>query len=356
MSRRRHPRGEVDREAGTDSFLDILANLVGILVILVVVVAIRVRQTVRVDPSDVAVMPVETPVRVTTRETSPIPVSLARPLTVHADDPEVSEELRRGVASARLELKSLQTELLAAASAPVITPDPKAADELRRQSRELRNETARQISVASARAADLARMTAKASSLQASLDEPDEPAAVVESLHHEVRPLARQAGRQVYVHLEAGRLTVIPGEELIGKALRHQRNNVRHPRYDGVYTGRVGPVDGVTLSYETRRSKSAMDAFGGGGDTDSQYWFEVQPDAESEPIERAVAAGSAFRRTLATLPSDATLSCIVKPDSFAEARTLQAFVNRRSQRLAFLPTAADVPALFGSGGTRIMGQ
>ena len=351
MSRRR-TRADGPSEAGTDSFLDILANLVGILVILVVVVAIRVKQTVR-GPVVAEHAPLEAtaPPR---RESAPIDVPMAAPKASQAADPAPSADLVADAARLAAELAAAQTRL-ASTPRPEAAADDGVVDRLQAESDDARRQTARLVSLTSARAADVARLSQSVASKRAELDDAADPRPRVESLHHEVRPLARTAGRQSYLHLAGGRLTVIPGEELVGKALRHQRDNLRTPRFDGTYAGRVGPVDGVTLSYETRRTASALDA-ALGGPAVSQYWFEVTDAARRETVEEALAPGSAFRRMLAAQPSDGTLSCIVKPDSYAEARRLQEFVARRPQRLAFLPTAADVPAMFGSGGVRVMGQ
>ena len=358
MNRRTRRRPESAGDAGTDSFLDILANLVGILVILVVVVAVRVRQTVRDVP--VAVEPTLPPPAASTpvprRSTMPIVVDFATPAPVRAANPDPSADVIAEVAELREQLQEAAGRLDAI---PVLDTEaaPHAeADALREQAADVRRQTAEVTAVSLARAADVARLRKRVQRIRRELDDAEEPVAAVESLHHEVRPLARAAGRQVYLHLSGGRLTVIPGDELIRRVVERQRRDLRNPRYDGVYSGRVGPVEGVTLSYESRRSGTAMDAIGLGAASQSQYWFDVAADAPAEVVDDAVTAGSHFRRTLAALPADASLSCIVTPDSYAAARRLQKFLLTRPQRLAFLPTPPDSPAMFGSNGVRVMSQ
>ena len=49
-------RAEDDRSAGQDSFLDVVTNIVGILIILVMVIGARVRQII-LEPPDAAAAP-----------------------------------------------------------------------------------------------------------------------------------------------------------------------------------------------------------------------------------------------------------------------------------------------------------
>ena len=351
MSARRPRRADAASDAGTDSFLDILANLVGILVILVVVVAIRVQRTVR-EP--VAALPAPT------LEDRPLDVAFAAPKPSRLPDPEPDAALLADVERLKSEAAALRKTLGDLPVATDLPDDTAGLDALRMESDALQKKTDGLIALTAARTRDLARLEREQGRLVRELEQLDDPPAKVETLQHEVRALARAASReQAYVHLERGRLTLLPTEELIKLAMRHQRTNFRNAAYDGVYRGTVGPVEGVTLSYEARRAAaSAMDSVVGGPvlAAVSSYWFEVTPQADTEAVGRAVEPGSRFRRRLATLPAGATVTCITKPDSYDAARTLQTFLQSRSQRLALLPTPADLPAIFSPSGTAVMSQ
>lgn len=369
MSRSRRRALPAASDEGTDSFLDILANLVGILVILVVVVAIRVRTTVAPSAVPVAVerlRPARPQPPVDPFRTQPLVVDFATPAAVREETPPVSDELLRQLARARQEADRLAAQIAELSAAPEPMKQGKDLSKqiasLSAQKVSLTRELERVTALAAARASDAGRLQREVGRLVRELEQVEDPPPVVESLTHEVRSLARAArGPQYRLELRGGLLTVLPDKELIPKVQRHLRDSLRRPRFDGVYLGKVGPVGGVTLSYAAKKAAtSAMDSV-----TDStmmsvaavaEFWFTVDETAERVAVREAVSPGSRLRRVLATAPKDATFACIVSPDSYPEARVLQDFMKSRPQRLAFLPVAADTPAVFGTHGADVMTQ
>lgn len=367
MSRRRSASNASD--AGNDSFLDILANLVGILIILVVIVAIRVQQTVQVDKDVVAAVG---PIKETKPPSKPAPIVLGMedlPINVSfaAPMPEIEAEPEPG-AVLQLRLAALEGEFSQLQSTRLISADPSDLAQLDQANTQLQSQLRQHDEYVSTAKTKLETLRQRYESVQkdlgraaAKLDEDIAPEKEVISIHHDIRAIASVAGPdRIYAQLSNGRLTLLPIDELIPKVVARAMRKYNNARDESMYSGRVGPIDGVSLVYEIPSGGSSAidDVFAQSSHPLSRLSFtvEVESDARSESIDLALQTSSSFRYALSRAAPGTSVSAFVYPDSFAAARQLQEFLQSGGVKLALQPLAFGEPIEHSAGGAAIMAQ
>lgn len=371
MSRRRSHQQDTD--SGNDSFLDILANLVGILVILVVVVAIRVQQTVpapsepvveasRPDAKVEFVRPLQPEIIRLGPEDLPINVSFAAPVAEVEAEPKPSSRLQ-------LELAALEGELKRASGRALPEADASQLAKLRVQNASIRNELAEHNSYVSATRRSLEEQRLRYADVERNIgravakleEEDDEPETEVVSLEHDVRAIAHVAGAdRLHIMLSQNAVTVLPVSKLTKEISSRVSRKYHNARSESSYEGWVGPIDGVSMRYECEMTgTSAMDdVFSRSAHPLSRVraTIHMSPIAVSEPIQRALERSSEFRFALSRSDRDTTVVAYVYPDSFAAARELQKFLQSGGVALALQPLPDGVPIGFAPGGSRAMAQ
>lgn len=373
MSRRVH--SGPSNEAGNDSFLDILANLVGILVILVVVVSIRVQQTVQVDQpvTETEIDPVETlpephpipPVRETIvlgPEDLPINGLFANPPVEYEAEPTANPALLTKLDSARSQLAALT-------ATPIATTDDESLEATRSAILTLSAEldansafVARVQTELEERRTEYRELKDAIGRAVAELEEELPPETTFVSLEHDVRAIARVAGSsQFYVELAENHVTLLPIKSLVPRMLKDLNTKVGRGRLDGTYEGRVGPVGGVSFYYSTSRGGSSPidslnDRPGGLPLNNLTFAIDISSSATSEPIDLAITDRSVFAYELARAAPGTSVTAFVYPDSFAGARKLQEALQARGVRLALQPIPEGVPIIHSPDGARAMSQ
>lgn len=354
-------------QSGSDSFLDIIANLVGILVILVVATALRVSNT----PSSESPEPTQAPAAAADPAALvPIEVPLAwdplprdRPIDVYLAGDPAPPPLRLPEPQANVDLIAAVRRLEETPTIkPVRTAELQARLRLLEQidasdpdGREVAELTG-QVGEAEAAIADLKSQLEAArvrlSTVQLSEDTP-------ESLVHEIRPVARAvslAETELYLYLRNDRLAVVPQQELIrqvGKSVSR-----RGPRgfAGGIMRGEVGPVGDFRAKYVLRRGgSSAMDdLLQTARSVQSTLFIETDTEQFGDPIDVALDRRSPLRRVVES--RRIVLTVAVYPDSFGAARKLQAYARDAGVRIALRPQPAELPLTFSSNGSGSMAQ
>ena len=361
MSRRKH-----DADAGTDSFLDVLANLVGILVILVVITALRAAAPAAAPPA---------PPRVAEPAPAREPLIAPRPNVVYelAPPPPPATDLiaaagaadRRAAAlAARLREEAARSAALAAEGERVDA----AAAALAARLEEARQATP--FAEADAAAADAALAAARAERDRWELVLAENSAAAARptaALEHTLLPVGRVVtGRELHFRLVGdgrGGATVrpVPVEELSGKIEADARAHRDRLLTRGEYEGVVGPVAGYEMRYRMEAEGDVMGRVRGGVSAGTRFglsrWIlESVDDLSAEPVPAALANGSEFRFALATAGSDATATFWVAPEAFAAYRELRAAARAAGLTVAARPLPADVPISGSPRGTRSVAQ
>ena len=325
---------------GQDAFLDVLTNMVGIIILLVVVIGIRtsraaMKAAAEQQPLPAAEATASKDALLDARRAALVAKQDAESLIRQVVDVHGETSLREQerqylstfVAAFEQELKDRRSELSA---------DQQRDFDLRRQlvqsQATLENLTREQVAL---------------------LSQPTE----VEAIENQPTPLARRStGREVLLHLSAGHLAVIP-EELVTETINDVKENIWRLKSQDGFIGTVGPISGFRLRYSVElvpvhgiaRDDSEMSA--------APYklspmvrpeliWYEIIPERSplGDPVDKAIEPNSELRQVLHDHPPDtATVVIAVYPDSIRELHQLKRELYAAGYATAEVPCVAGRP-------------
>lgn len=313
-----------EQEFGSESFLDVVANVVGILIILVMVVGMRIQK------SSAEAVEAEVPA-----------VDLS---AMRSQSQQLSRELDQLAAqiglSGRelLELASQQQDLAALGADRRREMDQRrlALDELSR----------RQLDEQQRRAA----AEQLASQLERDLEttESSKQKITIESYP---TPLSRTVdGKEQHFQLRAGRIAPIPLDELLVKLKADAQSQFWKLKDLPEATATVGPIDGFRLRYTFQRVDVPLeDQIAGRRMVSSMaqlsQWTLIPSDnLLGETLEEALLPQSEFHRALTKHRGrNTTVTLWTYPDSFKEFRRLKKELYQLGFPIAGRPMPADSP-------------
>lgn len=360
-----------EMEFGSDSFLDVLANIVGILIILIVIVGARLsrapilsreqvqsRQAAAQAASEAPAAPVEV-----AEEAEPAEVA---PAELEPDQPP--QEISR-------ELQALEAEL--AAITGQSADDEAALQATLSEEEQARQRLAEESGSLSIHADVLAQTKLRLAKLQRALGKKKEALTgvlaefeqvkhekpKVVQLKHHLTPISQSiVGEELHFRVSNNRVSVIPLKQLVervkGQMERQSSIMARHRQHEGS----VGPVDGYSLNYVIQRQMaSALEEMRHHGEVRVRLivaGWQVVPerDLEAETAEAALRAGSKFQIALMTAPPRSSLTFWVYPDSFALFRKLQSAAHAEGFIVSARPLPPGVPIAGSPHGTHSAGQ
>lgn len=316
--------GKKNREemaVGEDSFMDTIANLVGIMIILVVIVAARGYTTAKVQARANAEEKIE-----------------------QLDAPKsVVGQLDRDLESQIQQLQQYEQELMMRSAERMSLVDRVHLTEhaIGEQLRGL-DETATEELRSQAELSELEQQLADLVKQSGNL--PSSEVEVV-ALQHLPTPMAKTVfGKELHVMMRNNRLTVIPWDLLI-ESLKQQvqhtvARNTQRERIDDT----LGPIDGFMMRYRLVCRSGLMSdgraaAMGRMVELDK---FELDPTSEivTEQISEALRPGGRLRAELDAYRSQQTTVTVwVYPESFREFRILK----ERLFQEGFLCAARPMP-------------
>lgn len=340
-----------DREdqinAGYDSFLDTVTNIVGILIILVMVVGVRAQHA---------------PVKLDTTNTPEI-------------SPEVQSRRTRAEELARRStaLLSLRRDVLELAATTQAVEAERAAHEYERQrlalavalaKKELDERTAnlsqeqRQREQLTAAIAQLERDIA---AWETRLAEASSTAETVQIVNHPT-PLAVPTDfEEIHFVIRRGKIAYIPLESLLDELMSDARRKL--PRLFDMpeITGTVGPIGGFKLEYSViRRTIGEAEVAGvpgAGAYAQLRRWILIPKGEVGEPVATALEESSEFRRRVAGYrPDKTTVTIWCYPDGFADFRRLKDFLQERGYSVAGRPLPEGFPITGSPKGTKSSAQ
>ncbi|MFN0054149.1 MAG: hypothetical protein ACKV0T_18375 [Planctomycetales bacterium] len=351
---------------GSDSFLDVLANMVGILIILIVIAGVRVgRAPVIAKPSPAMEL------QATPQDSTPIdcipsaPELAAAPLEPESDEPPpaILEELAAlegelaGLAGRQADLA---TQMQALKQAQVAAKESLSATQqtAARRKAELEEQLSRVVRLEQTLGDRQEVLTA----LLAEFEEAQGAAAPVATIKHRLAPVSQEvAGEEIQFRLLGNRVSVVPwgrlAERLKFQLERQKDWLAKHGRHQGS----VGPVDGFSMRYTVeRQALSALEErrLGYGAFRVGLSYVEIvpEPDAPAETASEALRRGSRFAAELQAAPEGATLTFWVYPDSFGLYRQLQEASHAEGFVVAARPLPAGKPIAGSPNGSRSAGQ
>jgi hypothetical protein len=355
MIRRRRPTREIP--FSFDSFLDVVANVVGIILRLILVTWVGARAYTGLQPPP--------PPALTAIEE---PISLPEP-----QDP-LTPELERQ----REELAATQAKLLAEMKQWQQAQETRTAlgadlTDLNRHTQQLASEVA---SLESKKGESAGKTVALAFSLKEIQERNQRLRAEIEALKN--APSAKQTLRyrtpishplqseEVIFECNNGRVTLID----IGTMLEEIRQKVRDKgeqlRTNWEVRDVTQPVGGFQLRYTLERQHEALDSIRKDAKPNERAQFqyglegwEVVPVLadRGEPESIALAPGSAFRRVVDSLDVNQTAVTLwVYPDSFELYRKLRDYMHDHDVTVAGRPLPNGVPIASSRHGTVSRGQ
>ncbi len=325
---------------GSDSFLDIIANMVGIMIILVMIVGLRVRNVTvekplpSVDP-DVVVGPVAAEAR-----------RLERDLNKMVDEMKKLTALAEAKYDERGDLA-----LLAAAQQA----------ELDKQKASLADKEREAFDVQQAALLEQQRLSELERQLQF-LTETATPETIKVKTYP--TPLSRTVyGREAHFQLLEGRIVYVPLNELVDEVKRQVQQRMYRLRDMDEITETVGPIGGFRLRYSLERVNVGPSIQGGsisnGGAIIRTTQMTVVPQNQNlgETVAEALAERSEFRRTVADLDKNRfTITFWTYPDSFEAYRALREFLYQQGFTVAGRPLPMGQPISGSPQGSKTATQ
>jgi hypothetical protein len=312
---------------GHDSFLDIVTNMVGILIVLVLVVGLRIKNApATAEPSEEIRAAAE---------------------ALHKD--EVGEQpLRQDVAQTMQQLEAVAQEAaLRGQERDLLATAVAALEHQLRQRRDGLDAGARDdfdlrrgLSEVRAKMEDLQRR-------RAAVDSGPGETVVVQSYP---TPLAKNVtGEEAHFQLRGGRIAFIPLEPLLLTArsdARTKADKLVEGRTLPELTATVGPEGGFRLRYSAERhdevERTPQGVVRHVGLRFTRWQVIPVGSRLGEPVEAALAPDSQFRRVLANLRPETTITIWVSEDSFASFRALRKDLYQRKLPVAARPLPLNV--------------
>ncbi len=321
-------------EPGQDSFLDIVANLVGILIILVMIVGAQAKDAM-----------------------------LQADVTPDGVDQQAVEEQKNALADVGHDLQALldraekqQVEIAYRRSERdrILTLITTIEQDLEKQRGDLSHEAQQalelQRQIADARRAE--------ENLKLSREAVERSTAPVQVVMHRPTPLAKTVfGREVHFQMQGGRVVYVPLEELVEEFKTEAKQKTWKLRQAPSITETVGPIRDFRLKYTLKRETHNIETRAG---TAYQERIELDHfvlvpvrDNLGETLDVALQPQSQFRSLLGSFnPNDATVTVWVYPDSFDQYRQLKEELFKLGFLTASRPMPEGQPISGSPNGTR----
>ena len=335
---------------GHDAFLDIVANLVGILIILVVVLGAQ-SQTVIRD----AMVEKEQSIDPDAKPVSPdgldeLASMAARAASAQADSYRLEKTVK--VLDAKIQRQNERRAVLLA-----LLSEAEDAWETQKGRMDADHQS-------------IVDTEAKIQSLRRELEQLDAAEQELDSRQHNVveiahlpTPMAKTVfGKELYFRLKGNRLSVIPFEEL-AEEIGRDFHRTSGSRRTGVSDAAVGPVRGYIARYVMNRSNELVSD---GGKiarmTRARVMvasFEPLKEPHGEPIDQVLADDDWLDVELAGhSPTNSTVTVAVYPDSYGAFRKLREKFYAKGFPTAARPIKKGNPIYvnFAGGGSRSVAQ
>ncbi|MCS6852683.1 MAG: hypothetical protein NZ700_16120, partial [Gemmataceae bacterium] len=358
MIRRRRPIREI--AFSFDSFLDVVTNVVGIIIRLILVVWVGARSY--------------SEVQVRLQEATPRP----RPPRTLAVEPDRDEPLQEEITRHRMELARAQAALLDQLRQLDGLEQRYRAEEgaflalnARWQELEAEETEIERVAAEKGRAARMSQMSlAELEARQRKLTDEIRRLQQLPPLKKTLRyrtPISRPVqSEEVFFECHEGRVTFIPIAALLDEIRRTLEEKAKLLRTNWEVTDLTAPVGAFRLRYSLERQRDALDAVFGTGPPDPNANFsyglsrwEVVPitPIRGETLAEALAPQSQFRRIAEAIdPRQTVITIWVYPESFELFRQLRDFLYEREITVAGRPLPPGIPIACSRRGSRSLGQ
>ncbi|TWT83156.1 Ribonuclease Y [Planctomycetes bacterium CA13] len=348
MSQSKRNRTKI--ELGHDAFLDIVANLVGVLIILVVVLGTQSSQVINeIKAKTESELVIDEANRTASdAQLGELGQVTMRAAAAQADSDRLEATIKQcdqNIAQ-RQQQRSVMLDLLSEAKAAWDAEKErfdKKATEMASRNREF-EETKDQLA-----------------QLQGERERLEGEKQPVVAITHLPTPMAKTVfGDEIHFRLKANRLSVVPIERLIAE-IKNDFERAAGGSRDGLVEAAVGPVRGYVARYEMAKSREMVSRGGqvGLATRISLVGMSVAPLNEpiGTPIQTMFQKGSDLDIELAGRDAaTTTITVWVYPDSFAAFRHLKEHLYARGFAAAARPLPMDREITGGPQGSRSVAQ
>jgi hypothetical protein len=333
------PTHNPDEAFGSDSFLDIVANMVGILIILVIIAGLRAKGVPQqlID----AAVEVANEVRMLAAQRSSIEHETKR-LNRETD----------AVQQAQSEREAEQAQLAAARD--------QLKEEVERRRRELSGhaqgdfDLRRKLKAAETKLARVNSELAEGAKVQPR---------VATKIENYPTPLSQTvSGKELHFQLRGDRILYVPLEELVELFKSEVRSRAYQLRDNNEAVDTIGPIAGFRMRFVLERIDVPV-AVSSGGVMHSSFArldeFMLLPvgDTIGETVDEAMQQGSQFRKRLADLtPQRTTVTLWTYPDSFTSYRAVRKALYLQGFTVAGRPLPEGQPIGGSPQGTKSAAQ
>ena len=328
---------------GDDAFLDIVANLVGVLIILVVVVGAKAGSKIH----EIAISEVDQQELTSLREDHEAALYHARKLLKdnHQLENKILYEQRlRDVRNSERNQLLVQIE--------------EARQQMESQKQKLTVSHREVIE----QAEQLATLKSEYRDLDSQYTSLQSVASKDETIEHYPTPIAKTVfSDEIHFRLRNGRLVYVPMNELVDLMRDEWKEKARKLQQASETLETVGPVGDFRLQYHLRaEDRRVPTPYGGATERYIEFTrFVMVPVSEGigVPMEDAFQEGSEFRNWISlSSPDKTTVSVWVYPDSFQEFNQLKKWLYQRGYKTACWPLSKNSPISGGPSGYRSTAQ
>ncbi|MEM9645914.1 MAG: hypothetical protein AAF989_13065, partial [Planctomycetota bacterium] len=329
-------------QIGHDAFLDIVANLVGILIILVVILGTQSQQALEQADSQ--------PKReiATDDQLSALAQHAMRAASAQAD----ANRFEAMIADydAKLEAKRTQRGMIL----DLIAQAEHAWKQMKSQLDQADVQRAERLT-------EKRRLEAQLVSTRGQKERLEDREAPTVEVDHLPTPMAKTVfGDEVHFRLKDNLLSVVPVESL-DKLLVRELKRSFGGNSDQYRTDAIGPVGGYICRYEFEKTRGLRQR--GGTVTMARQIrvarivYEPLREPIGQPLEKILSGGSLLDIELAGRnPATTTVTIWVYPNSFATFRRLKEHLYRKGFPTAARPMAMDQPIAASPNGNRSSAQ
>jgi hypothetical protein len=353
MIRRRRPQREI--AFSFDSFLDLVANVVGIIIRLILIVWVGACSYGTLHPAD---------------------TSAPEPAAVTVSEPE--DPLQDELSKSRRELAEAQAQLMA--QMRQLQQFQLETDEARRELEGL-TKTEKELSGEAAKLDQAAGERRQAVAMAAlSLEELKERSAKLKQALHDLqaRPSAKQTlhyrtpvsqpvrSEEIMFECRQGRVTFIDVHAMLDELQRGLETKAVELRKQWQVRDVVGPVGAFQMSYLLERERGPFEGVlaAAGPDANGSFRYgltswQIESVAlnHGETAEGALRPDSEFRQVVDHLdPRETAVTFWVYPDSFAVFRQVRDYLYQRDVMVAGRPLPDGVPITSSRHGSVSRGQ
>ena len=384
---RRSQRPEL--EFGSDSFLDVICNIVGILIILIVVVAVKVERQPRAQAEAMAnAAQVEPPIpdreseytqrqsdldamkQQHSRVASRLQELTSRKALLHQEHRLVQEEM--DALQNQLATQTADTQRIKVAQSDAENEAGKLSADVERllnilagKEKALKNAITviqQEESVATEAEEKLRQTIVETVRLREVLDDTAKPADSSPRLVHRIMPVSRKTnGEEVMFRMSEGRISEVPIKELMDLAVDRVRKRITMLQRFGRLEDVVGPIGGYKMTFAIEMNAfNSLEylQYGGDGSKFNSFTQVIVPDETlvAESAADSVKPGSAFRQKLESMPADSSVTIVVYEDSFREFAALREVAHGLQIRVAGRPLPVGTHITISASGSASRAQ